>query len=477
MSLQHRITPKDLIDQGKVELTEQFSLLEHCALIEEMKTSGSFKKALSIEKIENLASYFKALPKEAAMKLWYSLQHGDIKNSTNLHPFIKDNLVEMLSVEEEKEEEELEQLPSSAFEIPVTCGATAEVGNPKHFASMVRSCESLPTRKEPGMKKLLIVDGLNIYMRNYTANPSVSENGDPIGGCKGFLASLQKIARFTEPDKIVVVWDGEGGSVRKRKLVKSYKGGRKPVRLNRLVRDQLTEEQQMVNRSWQYERTIDYLNSMPIHQIRIDGCEADDVISHINRMPQFEDWLKVIVSTDKDFYQCVEEDGGLNKTIVYRPREKGKIELVRQKDLLENFGIHPINFVLARALEGDKSDNLPGVPGVGIKSAAKRFPFLAEGKEYMIQDIFEECEKNLGKIKMYDKILEERVLVLTNYNMMQLSSPNIPAQATPVIRAAIEEMDMSFNKTDVVTMMIKDGFGAGNWDFLYSLMKRFSVED
>jgi len=478
MSLQHRITPKDLIDQGKVELTEQFNLLEHCALIEEMKTSGAFDKALSTRKIENLASYFKTLPKEAAMKLWYSLQAGDMKNNINLHPIVKDNLIEMLTdIEEPKAEEELEQLPSSAFEIPVTCGATAEVGNPKHFASMVRSCESLPTRKEPGMKKLLIVDGLNIYMRNYTANPSISTNGDPIGGCKGFLASLQKIARFTEPDKIVVVWDGEGGSVRKRKLVKGYKGGRKPVRLNRLVRDQLTEEQQMVNRSWQYERTVDYLNSMPVHQIRIDGCEADDVISYVNKMPQFEDWLKVIVSTDKDFYQCVEEDSGVNKTIVYRPREKGKIELVRQKDLLDDYGIHPINFVLVRALEGDKSDNLPGVPGVGIKSAAKRFPFLAEGNEYMLQDIFEACEKNLGKIKMYDKILEEKDLLLTNYNMMQLSSPNIPVQSLPVIRAAINEMDMSFNKTEVVTMMIKDGFGAGNWDFLYSLLKRFSVED
>ena len=326
------------------------------------------------------------------------------------------------------------------------------------------------------MKKLLIVDGLNIYMRNYNANPSVSTNGDPIGGCKGFLASLQKISRFTDPDKIVVIWDGEGGSIRKRKMVKDYKAGRKPVRLNRLVRELLTDEQEASNRSWQYERTVDYINSMPIHQIRIDGCEADDVISYTNLMPQFDDWLKIIVSTDKDFYQCVKSEADVSKTIVYRPREKGKIELVRQKDLLENFGIHPINFVLARALEGDKSDNLRGVEGVGIKTVAKRFPFLAEEKEYMLQDIFEECEKNLGKIKIYDKIIEEKDLILTNYNMMQLSSPNIPIQSLPVIRSAINEMEMSFNKTEVITMMIKDGFGAGNWDSLYSLMKRFSLE-
>ena len=326
------------------------------------------------------------------------------------------------------------------------------------------------------MKRLLIVDGLNIYMRNYAANPSISTNGDPIGGCKGFLASLQKIAREVNPDKIVVVWDGEGGSIRKRKIVKGYKDGRKPVRLNRMVRDLLSEDQERANRSWQYERTIDYINSMPIHQIRVDGCEADDIISYVNQMPNFADWLKIIVSTDKDFYQCVAADGDTNTTVIWRSLNKGQKEIIRQKDLVETYNIHPINFVIGRAMEGDKSDNLRGVEGVGLKTVAKRFPFLKQGKEYMLQDIFAACEKNLGKPKIYDKILESKDLLLTNYNMMQLSSPNIPFQSIAYIRSAIEEMDMSFNKTEVVTMMIKDGFGAGNWDTLYSLMKRFAVE-
>ena len=326
------------------------------------------------------------------------------------------------------------------------------------------------------MKRLLIVDGLNIYMRNYNANPSISTNGDPIGGCKGFLASLQKVAREVNPDKIVVVWDGEGGSIRKRKIVKGYKEGRKPVRLNRMVRDLLTEEQEIQNRAWQYERTIDYINSMPIHQIRVDGCEADDIISYVNLMDEFDDWLKIIVSSDKDFYQCASADGNINKTVIWRPREKGKKEVIREKDLLDTYAIHPVNFVMARALEGDKSDNLKGVDGVGLKTVAKRFPFLKEDNEYTLEDIFEACKKNLGKPKIYDKILESKDLIMTNYKMMQLSSPNIPFQDIPYIRSAIEDMDMSFNKTEVVTMMIKDGFGAGNWDTLYSLMKRFAIE-
>ena len=95
------------------------------------------------------------------------------------------------------------------------------------------------------------------------------------------------------------------------------------MRLNRMVRDLLTEEQEMANRSWQYERTIDYINSMPIHQIRVDGCEADDIISYVNQMGNFDDWLKIILSSDKDFYQCVGADGDTNKTVIWRPREKG----------------------------------------------------------------------------------------------------------------------------------------------------------
>ena len=324
-------------------------------------------------------------------------------------------------------------------------------------------------------KRLLIVDGLNIYMRSYNANPSISTNGDPIGGCKGFLASLQKISRNVQPDRIVVVWDGDGGSARKRKLCPGYKGGRKPVRLNRAVRGLLTEAQERANKKWQYENTIDYLDLMPVTQIRIDGFEADDVISYVNSMSSFHGWLRIIASTDKDFYQCVSTDETAGQTVVYRPREKGAFEVIREKDLIEEHGIHPSNFVLARTMEGDKSDNLPGVPGVGIKTVAKRFPFLKEDEEYYLQDIYDECEKNLGKSKIYDTILDNAAIADLNYQMMQLSAPNLSAQAGREIQSRIKQ-PLNFNKTAVSAMMIADGFGSGNWDDLFAMCRRFVVE-
>ena len=327
------------------------------------------------------------------------------------------------------------------------------------------------------MKRLLIVDGLNLYIRNYIANPTTSDNGDPIGGLKGFLSSLQLVVRRTNPDKIVIAWDGNGGSARKRTIVKSYKGGRKPVRLNRFARGQLTEQQEMQNKAWQFERLLNYLYYMPIHQIRIDGFEADDVISYVNQMGQFEDWLKIIVSTDKDFYQCVSATGDENHTVVYRPREKQKFEVIRQKDLLDEFGIHPANFVYARAIDGDKSDNLPGVQGVAIKTVGKRFDFLSEDKDYCLQDIFDYCEKNIDKVKLYGKILENENIVRTNYKMMQLSSPNLSPQAINEIKSAINDMEYEFQKTDIVAMTIKDGFPTVSYDDLYSVLKRFVIEE
>ena len=203
-------------------------------------------------------------------------------------------------------------------------------------------------------ERILIVDGMNIYMRNYNANPTISTNGDPIGGCKGFLASLQKICREIDEDisaisKIVVVWDGVGGSLRKRKMNPNYKEGRKPVRLNRFVRDLLTEEQEQANRAWQFDNVLDYIDFMPIHQIRIDGFEADDVISYVNSLPQFEDCDRIIVSTDKDFYQCTYSDSD-GKTVIYRPQNGGAFELIGQSTILERYGIHPLNFALALSL-------------------------------------------------------------------------------------------------------------------------------
>ena len=221
------------------------------------------------------------------------------------------------------------------------------------------------------MKRLLIIDALNMYFRAYIVDPSLSTNGQPIGGIKGFTKILQKQIRESKPDEVIICWDGQGGSQRRKAQNKGYKEGRKPIRLNREIRN-LSENEEVANKVWQQTRLIEYLNNLSIIQLMLPGVEADDIISYVCQMPHYADWQKVIVSSDKDFIQLCDDT-----TVLYRPIQKQVLNSTR---IVEDYGIHPVNFAMARAIAGDKSDNLPGVGGVGLPTIAKRLPFLKENK-------------------------------------------------------------------------------------------------
>ena len=126
------------------------------------------------------------------------------------------------------------------------------------------------------MKRVLIIDALNAYLRAYIVDPSISSNGDPIGGLKGFIKILQRHVRETKPDQIVVIWDGPNGSKKRKSMDKNYKEGRKPIRLNRAFHN-LTDDEELHSKMWQQSRVIEYMNNMPIIQFMIPEIEADDV--------------------------------------------------------------------------------------------------------------------------------------------------------------------------------------------------------
>ena len=196
-------------------------------------------------------------------------------------------------------------------------------------------------------KRVLLVDALNLFMRNYIVDPSLSTNGHPIGGTKGFLKSLQSVCRTINPDIIFVAWDG--GSQKRKSMDKNYKAGRKPVRLNRDIHNMSAGEQED-NKNWQQQRIIEYLNQMPILQSYVENVEADDIIALVSQSQALAEHHKIILSSDKDFIQLCDDT-----TILYRPIQK---EILNKKRILEQFEIHPTNFALARAIAGDKSDNL-----------------------------------------------------------------------------------------------------------------------
>lgn len=317
--------------------------------------------------------------------------------------------------------------------------------------------------------RILVVDALNMYFRSYIVDPSLSANGQPIGGVKGFLKILQKLLRETKSDRVVVVWDGPGGSRRRKSTNKNYKAGRKPLRLNRSIQGLLSENEELENKLWQQTRLMEYLNMMPITQLMIPEVEADDVIAYVTQLPLLKDSQKIIVSSDKDFYQLCDDS-----TVILRPIQK---EVVNKNRIVEKFGIHPTNFALARAIAGDKSDNLPGVPGVGLKSIAKRLPFFSEEEPCEIPFVIDHCKEIEDELKIYKNIVENKDLIKENYKIMQLYSPSISPQSKQHIKNSIFNLDCSFNKTEIIKMMNEDTFGVFDWSSLFAAMKNIVFEN
>jgi DNA polymerase-1 len=317
-------------------------------------------------------------------------------------------------------------------------------------------------------KKILIIDANNLYIRNYVMNPAVSTGGDPIGGIFGFLKSLQKLCRETKPNRIIICWDGKGGSTKRRLVNKNYKDGRKPLRLNRNIHV-LEGEDELKNKVWQMTRLAEYLNMMPVIQLLLDSVEADDLISAVVSHPQLNDYYKVIVSNDKDFIQLCN-----SKTILYRPV---KDEYLNSKRIVEQYGIHPNNFCLARAISGDKSDNLDGVSGAGLPTIAKRLGQLKEEKSVMLNELFDYCQSIDSDIKLYKNIIDSKSVIEENYKLMQLYSPSISVQDSQKIDYALENSECTFQKTDIIKMMLKDGFGQNNWEELFLQMQKIVLEN
>ncbi len=314
---------------------------------------------------------------------------------------------------------------------------------------------------EERKNRVILIDALNMFIRSYVINPTLDTKGRPIGGVIGFMKSLQKVCRELRPHEVVVCWDGLGGSQKRKAQNKNYKAGRKPLRFNRRMIE-LDPEAQEQNRIYQLIRLHEYLNEMPIIQLTVDGVEADDIIAHVVNHKRYTDWERVIISSDRDFFQLC--DAG---TVVYRPIQN---EVITRGMLTMKEGIHPCNYALARAIVGDKSDNLPGIHRVGMKTVAKIFTFLEEAKQYEVKDIINHCESVEKKAATHKNIIEGKEIIQKNYNLMQLYSPLISYTNKKSIDYNINEFEPEFNKTNIFKMLIEDGHASFKLDNLYAIM-------
>tara|TARA_R110000772_G_scaffold52250_1_gene119857 strand:- start:945 stop:1898 length:954 start_codon:yes stop_codon:yes gene_type:complete len=312
------------------------------------------------------------------------------------------------------------------------------------------------------MKRLLIIDGMNCFVRNYVVSPQLDIEGKPIGGLTGFLRSIQKEIRRAKPDRVVIAWEGPGGSQARREKNKNYKLGRKAPKLNREYEFSSPEEERE-NKYEQVIRLTEYLDHLPVLQLAVENVEADDVIAWLCHCNEFDEWQKVIVSNDQDFLQLCDD-----KTILLRP---GKNEQILSKNkVLEQYGIHPRNFAWARAIVGDKSDNLDGIKGLGLKTVAKRFPFLSENKDYTLSDILTHAKNNKSKVKAYQNVEENEEIIASNYEIMQLYTSTISSQGVQKLKYALKNDGVTLNRSQIRTMLLKDGIGTLNIDELMLML-------
>lgn len=315
------------------------------------------------------------------------------------------------------------------------------------------------------MKRILVIDSLNAFVRAYSADPTVSPKGARIGGFRGYLKILQKLLRVTNPDKVIICWDGEGGSKKRKKMFEGYKAGRKPLTLNSSIKEDADDELQ--NRIWQETRLVEYLNQLPVIQIMTEGVEADDLIALVCKDGKFDDYQKVVVSNDKDFIQLCDTD-----TVLYRPVNE---QVLNTKSVVQEYGIHPYNFAIARAIVGDTSDNLPGVKGAGLATIAKRFPFLAEDKEYSLEDVYLHCRENAGGVKIYKGILKEQKQIKLNHRMMQLQYRLVTPETKKQIFKDIKDSECIFSKDEFIKLCTQDGLMDINFSTLFEQMEKIKL--
>ncbi len=204
------------------------------------------------------------------------------------------------------------------------------------------------------MNKLLIIDGNSIMNRGfYGLPPLTNKDGLHTNAILGFLNIIFKVMDEEKPTHCMVAFDLKAPTFR-HLMFKDYKGTRKPMD------DSLREQFPVVK---------DVLRAMNITIVEKEGYEADDILGTISRMGISEGYDVTVLSGDRDLLQLATD-----KVLVRIPKTKAGgtiIENYYAKDVEELYGVDPIKFIDLKGLMGDSSDNIPGVPGIGEKTAAK----------------------------------------------------------------------------------------------------------
>ena len=298
--------------------------------------------------------------------------------------------------------------------------------------------------------RTLLIDGLNLFFRNFAMMNMVNPDGIHIGGLGGFFRSLGAMIRQTQPDKVYVIFDGASSTVNRKNLVPEYKSGRNEQRVtNWEVFDSLADEHD--SKVDQIVRVIQYLKTLPVKTLILDKVEADDIIAYLcGKLPNQPDDKLFIVSSDKDFLQLVNQN-----VIVYRPMEK---KYYTEDVMREKYKMPAKNFILYKTLLGDSSDKIKGIKGLGKKGIFKKFPELTEGV-LTFDDVFNICEQKFKDHVVYARVIQGIDELEKNYKIMDLSNPMIGENDKKYLDEVVKSKELNYIPKQFTAMYNEDKLG------------------
>lgn len=268
------------------------------------------------------------------------------------------------------------------------------------------------------MNRLVLIDGKSVFYRGYYAMGALSlKDGTPTGGVYGFAAIAMEIVKKLNPTKVVVAWDSKTSTSRRKALYQDYKAGRVKPGDDFYTQIPLLKEL-IKDLGWTF--------------VELDDYEADDIIGTLSRQAdEAADYETYIISSDLDMLQIVDENTHMWRIL----KGFSNIEQIDIKEVEEKYGIKKSQFLDLKSLKGDASDNIPGVPGIGEKTAAKLL------NDYQTLDgIYDHIDEIKGSLKTKLEVGKDSAYLSKKLAKIMFDAP-VKLSAIP---------DFEFNKENVI---------------------------
>lgn len=244
-------------------------------------------------------------------------------------------------------------------------------------------------------KKLMIIDGSSLLHRAFYALPLLStKNGIYTNGIYGFLTMLYKVQEEKKPDYICVAFDKKGPTFRHEEYDK-YKAHRQSTP------SELAQQFPIIR---------EVLDAMKVKYLELSGFEADDIAGTLAKMGEESLTEVILVTGDKDYLQLATD----NTKVLITKKGITELEEFDRNKIIEEYGITPDQLIDLKGLMGDKSDNIPGVPGIGEKTGLK---LLIEYDT--IENIYENIDEISGK-KLKENLVENKHLAFLSKKLGEI---------------------------------------------------------